>query len=96
MNAITRIRPRRAMSTERSIARAFRADAADRVCRGLMRLAQTAEPPARQRLTDLAYLEGAKADVLRALADGYLGEARSALACWRALHRSLCRRAGTA
>jgi hypothetical protein len=85
---ITRIPRRRAMGLERSIARAFRADQADRVCRSLIRLADTAEPPARQRMIDLAYCEGAKADVLRALSDGYYGEARQALACWRALHRA--------
>lgn len=89
MSHITRISPRRPIGMERSIARSFRADQADLVCRGLFHVAETAEPPARQRIIHMAYAEGAKADVLRALADGHHREARAALSCWRALHRNL-------
>lgn len=97
MNAISYIRRRhRGVGLERSIARAYRWEVAERISRGLMRVAQVAEQPAAQRITDLAYLEGAKADVLRALSDGHYREAREALSCWRSLHRALYGRRGRA
>lgn len=97
MNAITHIRRRhRGVGLERSIARAHRWEIAERVSRGLLRVAEAAEPSVRQRITDLAYLEGAKADVLRALSDGHYHEAREALACWRCLHRAIYVRRGRA
>lgn len=94
MSFITRIPRRPAPGLERSIARAFRAEQADEVCRGLLRWAPLTDMPTRQKLTDLAYCEGAKADVLRALSDGHYREARAALACWRALHRACHGRRG--
>lgn len=95
MNAIVHIRRRhRGVGLERSIARAHRWEVAERVSKGLLRVAQVAEQPVAQSVTDLAYLEGAKADVLRALSDGHYMEARDALSCWRALHRALYGRRG--
>lgn len=97
MNAIVHIRRRhRGVGLERSIARAHRWEVAERVSKGLLRVAGTAEPPASQRIIDLAYLEGAKADVLRALSDGHYWEAREALSCWRSLHRAIYGRRGRA
>lgn len=96
MNAITYIRRRHPAGFQRTLARERRCDQAELVSRGLLRLASCAEPPASGRITDLAYLEGAKADVLRALAEGSLREAREALQCWRALHRAIYGRRGRA
>jgi hypothetical protein len=90
VNHITHIRLRhRGVGLARSIARAHRWEIAEQVSRVLLRVAEAAEPAVRQRITDLAYLEGAKADVLRALLDGHYHDAREALACWRCLHRAI-------
>lgn len=94
MSFIARIPRRVPPPLERNLARRWRAEQADLACRGLLRLADTAEPPARQRIIDMGYCEGAKAGLLRALADGDLREARMALRCWRLLHRATYGRKG--
>lgn len=82
-------RRRHGVGLARSIARAKRCEAAELISRGLLRVASVAPRDVAARITDLAYLEAAKADVLRALSDGHRGEALLTFAVWRALRRSI-------
>lgn len=86
---IRAFRARPAMGLKRSLARQLASERAEAVSTLLAKAAADADGRMHEHLGDLAYVAGAKADLLLALSSGHYHEARGILTCWRRLRKGV-------